>query len=60
MTVAVVALEITGASGLTVRLSVPVPVPPAFVALKLTVEFVAAVGVPEIKPLAVFTDSPAG
>jgi hypothetical protein len=37
-----------------------VPVPAAFVALRVTVEVPAAVGVPEINPVPVFTDSPAG
>ena len=58
--VAVPALEITGAAGLMVRLKVMVPVPPALVALRVTLEVPAVVGVPEIKPVAVLIDKPAG
>jgi hypothetical protein len=36
------------------------PVPPALVALRVTVEVAAAVGVPEISPVAVLIDKPAG
>ena len=43
-----------------VRVKVRVPVPPALVALKATVEVPVAVGVPEITPEVVFTDKPAG
>ena len=43
-----------------VSVSVAVPVPPALVALSVTEEVPAAVGVPEIRPVPVFTDSPAG
>ena len=57
---AVPALVIAGAGGLIVRVSVAVPVPPAFVALNVTVAVPAAVGVPEINPVPLFTDSPAG
>ena len=57
-----VALEITGAATaaemVSVRVAVPVPV--ALVALNVTVEVPAAVGVPEIKPLVALTDRPAG
>ena len=54
------ALVITGTAGFTVKLSVALPVPPAFVALKVTVEVPVAVGVPEITPVLLLTDSPAG
>ena len=37
-----------------------VPVPPAFVALSVTVEIPAACGIPEITPVMVLTDRPAG
>ena len=37
-----------------------VPVPPALVALKATVETPAAAGVPEMRPVVVLTDMPAG
>jgi hypothetical protein len=44
----------------TVNVRVAWPVPVLFVALSVTVEFAAVVGVPEINPLVVFTDSPVG
>jgi hypothetical protein len=61
----VAALEITGAvtttgAAATVIVRVFVPEPPAFVALRLTVEVAAAVGVPEITPLVALTVRPAG
>ena len=43
-----------------VRVKVAVPVPTALVALRATVEVPSVVGVPEIKPVPVFTDRPAG
>ena len=49
-----------GAGGLTVSARVIVPVPPALVAFKLTLEVPAVVGVPEIKPVVVLIDKPAG
>jgi hypothetical protein len=62
--VAVAALEITGAvttgAAATVIVRVFVPEPPALVALRVTAEVAAAVGVPEITPLVAFTVSPAG
>ena len=62
---AVAALEMTGAvttTGLaaTVIVRVLVPEPPALVALRVTAEVAAAVGVPEIRPLVAFTIRPAG
>ena len=51
---------ITGAAGLIVKVSVALPVPPALVALMVTVYVPAVVGVPEIKPVLVFTVKPAG
>jgi hypothetical protein len=45
---------------LTVNVSVFVPVPPAFVALNVTVEVPVAVGVPEMTPVLVFTPKPLG
>jgi hypothetical protein len=46
--------------GLTVKLKVAVPVPPALVALKLMLEVPAADGVPEMSPVTVLIESPAG
>ena len=61
MPFAVVALVMTGGGGLTtVRVSVALPVPPALVALRVTVYVPAVVGVPEINPVLVFTLKPVG
>ena len=61
MPVAVLALVITGVGGgLIVMVKVALPEPPALVALIVTVNAPVAVGVPEIKPVDVFTLSPAG
>jgi hypothetical protein len=57
---ALVALVMTGAPAVIVRVSVALPVPVLLVALNVTVEVAAAVGVPEISPFVVFTDNPAG
>ena len=43
-----------------VRDKVAEPVPPALVALIVTLKLPAAVGVPEMRPVVVLTDSPAG
>jgi hypothetical protein len=60
----VAALEITGAvttgAVTTVIVSVFVPEPVALVALRVTVEIAAAVGVPEISPLVALIAKPAG
>jgi hypothetical protein len=45
---------------LIVSVSVAVPVPVAFVALSVTVEVPAALGVPVINPAVVLTVNPAG
>jgi hypothetical protein len=59
--VALVALVITGVGGgLIVIDNVALPVPPALVALMVTVKVPEAVGVPEISPVEVFTVKPAG
>jgi len=50
----------TGAGGLIVNVKVAPPVPPALVALIVTLYVPAVVGVPEITPVLVFTDRPAG
>ncbi len=50
----------TGAAKLTVKVKAFVPVPAALVALNVTLEVPAAVGVPEIKPVAVLIESPVG
>ena len=60
MPLAVVPLVITGAPTEIVSVRVAVPVPVALVALSVTVDVPAAVGVPEIIPVDVFTVSPAG
>jgi hypothetical protein len=57
---AVPPLVITGPAELMVNVSVAVPVPPLLVALRVTVEVPAALGVPEIRPVDVFTDNPPG
>jgi len=44
----------------TVNVRGALPVPPPFIALTVTLEVAAAVGVPEIKPDVVFTVRPAG
>jgi len=44
----------------TVKVSVALPVPPALVALMVTLYVPAVVGVPEINPVLVFTLKPAG
>ena len=53
-------LLITGATAVTVKVSVAVPVPPLLVALIVTVETAVPVGIPEIRPEVGFTDRPAG
>jgi len=58
--VAVRELVITGGAGLMVKVKVALPVPPALVALMVTVYVPAVVGVPEINPVLVFTVNPAG
>jgi len=50
----------TGFGGLIVKVNVALPVPPELVALMVTLYVPAVVGVPEIKPVLVFTDKPAG
>jgi hypothetical protein len=58
----VVALVITGTPEieLIVTVAVALPVPEELVALRVAVEVPAAEGVPEIKPVLVFADSPLG
>ena len=51
---------IVGTGLLIVRVSVALPVPPALVALMVTLYVPPVVGVPEIAPVAVFTVKPAG
>jgi len=51
----------TGGGGLLiVKVSVALPVPPALVALIVTLYVPAVVGVPEITPVVVFTVNPPG
>jgi hypothetical protein len=57
---AVVPLVITGAALAIVSVRAAVPVPVLLVALKLTFEVPATVGLPEIKPVVVFTVRPVG
>jgi hypothetical protein len=57
---AVVALVITGAATAIVSVRVALPVPLLLVALSVTVEVPAAVGVPDINPLVLLADNPVG
>ena len=50
----------TGVAGLIVKVKVALPVPPELVALMVTAYVPAVVGVPEITPVLVLTDRPAG
>ena len=58
--VAVAALVITGVLGLTVKVSVNVPVPPALLAESVIVVVPAVVGVPEITPVFCLILNPVG
>ena len=49
-----------GLIGLIVKLRVLVPVPAEFVALSATLKVPEELGVPEIKPVVVLTDTPGG
>jgi hypothetical protein len=51
---------VVGTGLLIVKVNVAVPVPPALVALMVTVYVPAVVGVPEINPVLVLTVKPAG
>src|SRR2546428_7465979 len=53
-------MVMTGVAGVIVTASVWVPVPPALVALRVTVEAPAVVGVPERSPVAALSARPAG
>ena len=55
-----VALVMTGDGAAMVKVSVAVPVPVELVALSETVDVPDAVGVPEIRPVEVFTERPEG
>ena len=59
---AVNALVIAGGAeaALIVKVNVAVPVPAALVALNVTLDVPAAVGVPEMMPVVVSTESPVG
>ena len=50
----------TGALSVTNSVNVALPVPPEFVAPKLTALCPSVVGVPEMTPVTVFTLNPAG
>jgi hypothetical protein len=56
----VLALVTTGGAGATVSVSVAVPDPALLVAPSVTVEVPGADGVPEINPVPVLIDNPAG
>src|SRR5437899_6888034 len=58
--VAVPALVMTGVAGVIVTASVWGPVPPALVALRVTVEAPALVGVPVMSPVVSLSARPAG
>jgi hypothetical protein len=60
LTLAAVALVITGAARVMVSVSVPVPIPSLLVALRVTADVPPAVGVPEINPVPLFIVKPAG
>src|SRR5205807_9093725 len=53
-------VQLGGAALLTVNVRVAVPVPPELVALRVTLEVPAVVGVPEIRPSDVLTERPLG
>jgi len=57
---AVLPLVITGGATAMVSVRVALPVPPPLVALSVTVDVPAPVGVPEINPVPAFTVIPAG
>ena len=57
---AVVVLVIAGDARFTVNVRVALPVPPLLVAVIVTVDVAAPVGVPEINPDPVLTVSPVG
>ena len=58
--VVIVALDITGIAALIVIVNVFVPVPVTLIALIVTLDVPAAIGVPLITPVDVFTLKPAG
>ena len=61
MAVAVVGLEINGVwIGMTVKVSVWFPMPPALLAERIMVSVPDFVGVPEMMPVAVLRSRPAG
>ena len=50
----------TGSAAAMVSVKVTLPVPPLLIALRVTVEVAAPVGVPEINPVVLLTVKPAG
>ncbi len=58
MPLAVILLEITGAGGLIVIVNVFIPVPPALIALIVTLEVPVTVGAPLMTPVDVFILKP--
>ncbi len=57
---AVVALVMTGFAMAIVSVRVALPVPVPFVALSVTLDVPAALGVPEMRPVVVLTLNPVG
>src|SRR5205807_7403858 len=53
-------VQLGGAALLTVNVRVAVPVPLVLVALRVTLEVLATVGVPEMRPVLALTESPVG
>ena len=55
-----VSVPAAAGAGLMVSVRLALPVPPLLVALSVTVDVAAVVGVPEINPDVLLTDNPAG
>jgi hypothetical protein len=60
LALATVCIDETGTLDAMVNVSVAFPVPAALLAVRVTVEVPGEAGVPEINPLVVLTDKPAG
>jgi hypothetical protein len=57
---AMICAKDAGKGAAIVNVKVALPVPAALIALRVTVEVPVDVGVPEIKPVVLLIDSPAG